>query len=101
MLKNAYLGAKIGFGTEKNELSEVGCAAGYQLYFYLLSSTQAWESPEKTLFALASASSATPVATRSFSNCVSSTACARRKCAHSARTKLNLRTAQSHGENNA
>ena len=40
MLKNAYLGAKIGFDTEENELSEAGCAAGYQLYFYLLSSTQ-------------------------------------------------------------
>ena len=40
MLNNAYLGAKIGFDTEENELSEVGCAAGYQLYFYLLSSTQ-------------------------------------------------------------
>ena len=40
MLKNAYLGAKIGFDTEENELSEVGCAAGYQLYLYRLSSTE-------------------------------------------------------------
>jgi hypothetical protein len=29
MLKNTYLGAKIGFDTKENELSEVGCAAGY------------------------------------------------------------------------
>ena len=36
MLKNAYLGPNIGFDTEENELSEVGCAAGYQLYFYPL-----------------------------------------------------------------
>ena len=40
MLKNAYLGAKIGFDTQKNELSDVGCAASYQLYLYLLSDTQ-------------------------------------------------------------
>ena len=38
--ENAYLGAKIGFDTEENELSEVGCAAGCQLYFLPLSSTQ-------------------------------------------------------------
>ena len=41
MLKNAYLGAKIGFDTAANELSKVGCAASYQLYLYLLSGTQA------------------------------------------------------------
>ena len=40
MLKNAYLGAKIGFDTAANELSKVGCAASYQLYLYLLSGTQ-------------------------------------------------------------
>ena len=40
MLKNAYLGAKIGFDTAANELSKVGCAASYQLYLYLLSRTQ-------------------------------------------------------------
>ena len=39
MLKNAYLGMKIGFDIEENELSEVGCAAGYQLYFYLAPSS--------------------------------------------------------------
>jgi hypothetical protein len=41
MLKNAYLGAKIGFDTAANELSKVGCAASYQLYVYLLFGTQA------------------------------------------------------------
>ena len=30
MLKNAYLGAKIGIDTAANELSKVGCAASYQ-----------------------------------------------------------------------
>ena len=39
-LKNAYLGAKIGFDTEENEPSAVCCAAGYQLYLALLSGTQ-------------------------------------------------------------
>ena len=40
MLKNAYLDAQIGFDFAANELSKVGCAASYQLYFYLLSGTQ-------------------------------------------------------------
>ena len=45
MLKNAYLGPQNGFDTAANELSKVGCAAGYQLYFYLLSGAQSTTFP--------------------------------------------------------